>query len=687
MNRNALTGGVRGGAAMVGQVHGGVHFHGAAGASTAEPRWPRRYGVVPPRADCFQPRAEGTRLAELTEPAARNATGSGSGNGPGAEGGNRPGADHGHGAGAAVVLSGPAGAGKTQLAADHVRRLSGDLDLLVWVTANSREAVIAAYASAYADLTGFGGGAELAAERFLAWLAHTPRRWLVVLDDVRAPADLNGLWPPGPVLATTRRRDAALRGAGRRILDVGLFSAAEAAAYLAARFAGTPRLLTGADGLAEDLGRLPLALAQASAYIIDQDLTCAQYRARLADRRRRLDSLLPERDALPDEHLATVAAAWSLSVERADRLEPAGLARPLLTVASVLDPNGAPEAVFTSPAVLEHLGEIVGRPVDAEQARTALRGLHRMNLVTHDPGTPHRAVRVHTLVQRAAREELGERLPCWAKLVADALRQVWPPVEEDLPLVRALRANTAALHRHTAGQRWTAEHELLFHAGNSLGESGQVAAATRWFHRLHRLTRQLVGADHPSTLTARHNAAYWRGETGDAAGAVRELERVLADQERVLGPRHPHALTTRHNMARWRGHAGEHARTVPELAAVLREQERVLGARHPDTLTTRHDLARWRGATGDATTAVTELERLLRDQIFALGPWHPNTLTTRHNLARWRGHAGDPAAAVTELARVLDDQVRVLGPWHPNILITCHNLVHWRMVLDGAAAL
>lgn len=38
-------------------------------------------------------------------------------------------------------------------------------------------------------------------------------RWLIVLDDVTDPADLNGLWPPasphGRILVTTRRRDAA----------------------------------------------------------------------------------------------------------------------------------------------------------------------------------------------------------------------------------------------------------------------------------------------------------------------------------------------------------------------------------------------------------------------------------------------------------------------------------------------
>ena len=40
--------------------------------------------------------------------------------------------------------------------------------------------------------------AETTAARFLAWLAETRQPWLVILDGVSDPADLDGLWPAGP---------------------------------------------------------------------------------------------------------------------------------------------------------------------------------------------------------------------------------------------------------------------------------------------------------------------------------------------------------------------------------------------------------------------------------------------------------------------------------------------------------
>jgi hypothetical protein len=227
------------------------------------------------------------------------------------------------------VLSGLGGVGKTQLAAQFARQLRDDgaVDLLVWVTASSREAILAGYAQATAalDLDIPNNDIEHAANRFMSWLGQTNQRWLVVLDDLSAPTDLADWWPPpnpqGRTLVTTRRRDAALRADGRVLYDVGLFSPDEALSYLMRALTGRQRSAE-AELLAADLGYLPLALAQAAAYIADRDLDCVSYRRRLTDRKKTLAQLLPEPDALPDGHRVTVDAAWALSVEAADHLNP-----------------------------------------------------------------------------------------------------------------------------------------------------------------------------------------------------------------------------------------------------------------------------------------------------------------------------------------------------------------------------
>src|SRR5262249_17106911 len=188
-------------------------------------------------------------------------------------------------------------------------------------------------------------------------------------------------------VVTTRRRDGALHTHGT-VVEVDLFTPAEADAYLTEKFDGGPGRLVGAGELAADLGYLPGALAQAAAYIADQDITCADYRARFADRARTLDEIAP--DALPDAYARTVAATLSLSVDAANRLKPVGLAKPLLVLLSLLDPNAIPWSVVVSQATVDYLSQHrdpvpIGEPgvaVDVERAGAALACLTRLHLAT-----------------------------------------------------------------------------------------------------------------------------------------------------------------------------------------------------------------------------------------------------------------------------------------------------------------
>ncbi|WP_439657750.1 tetratricopeptide repeat protein [Lentzea sp. HUAS TT2] len=585
------------------------------------------------------------------------------------------------------VVSGLGGVGKTQVALDYAQRLwtAGEVELWVWVTAGSREAVVSSYARLAADLTGVeDADPEDGARRLVEWLSAASVRWLVVLDDVQNPADLRGLWPPasagGRVVVTTRRRDAALRGHGRCLVEVDVFTGQEAEAYLRSALADQPHLASGAAELAVRLGCLPLALAQAAAFMLDRGLSCSDYHARWASRRRSLVSLLPELDGLPDEHRATVATTWSLSVEQANRLEPVGIAGILLEVASVLDPNGIPADLFTSPPITDLLASGTGGEVDAERASDGLRCLHRLNLITLNQGTVSAAVRVHALVQRATRDTLPAlRLAEVTSAAADALMHIWPETERDTALGQVLRANTDALAEVAGEHLWTPDgHAVLFRVGSSLGGSGLVAEARDYFHLLHTTATRRLGPDHPDTLTTRSNLAHWRGAAGDPAGAATAYEELLTDHLRVLGPDHPDTLTTRSNLARWRGEAGDPAGAATAYEELLTDRMRVLGPDHPHTLTTRNNLAHWRGEAGDPAGAATAFDELLTDRMRVLGPDHPDTLTTRSQLAYWRGAAGDPAGAATAYEELLTDHLRVLGPDHPDTLATRSQLASWR---------
>ncbi|MEU9203181.1 tetratricopeptide repeat protein [Streptomyces sp. NPDC048332] len=647
--------------------------------------WPHQVGVLPARALSFQHRAERDQLRATMG-----------------------------GGGTAVlsqVLTGTGGVGKTQLAADYARSAweSGEVDVLVWISASSRSAITAGYAQAGVEiLAADPGDPEQAARAFLAWLEPKAERnqcrWLVVLDDIADPADIRGLWPPagrhGRVLVTTRRREAALTGAGRRLVTVGLFTPREAAAYVTAVLAAHDRHEPAdrIDGLAADLGHLPLALAQAAAYIVDAGLTCGSYRELLADRMAKLSGLLPEPGALPDDQTVTVAATWSLSVERANRIRPAGLAGPMLQLAAMLDPNGVPAAVLAGEPALAHLAEhrvLTGEdfteepePVLPGDALSALRALHRLSLIDHSPDSPHQAVRVHQLIQRATRDSLTpgshHRI---ARAAADALLLAWPSIERDTALAQSLRGNTQALTRHAEGALYgpAGLHTVLFRAGVSLADAGQVAAAVDYFQHLASTADERLGPEHVATLGARHNLAHCRGEAGDPAAALRAFAELLAQTSALLGADHPYTLATRSSLAQFRGEAGDAAGAATAFAELVADQARILGADHPGTLVTREKLAGWRGQAGDASGAATAFAELLPHRLRVLGPDHPHTLSTRSGLAHYRGEAGDAAGAVTTCAELLADLLRVLGPDHPETLGARHSLAGWRGEAGDAA--
>jgi tetratricopeptide (TPR) repeat protein len=637
-----------------GTFHGPVHIGGQPSVV-----WPHRVGVVPPVA---VGRLERPADAALEAAAAAGST-------------------------AAVVyqvLAGFGGVGKTQLAATLAHRWWHEqrVDLLIWVTATSRTAVVTRYAQAATDVTGVEDlDPRDGAQRLLAWLAGTSRPWLLVLDDLANPTDMQGLWPPltatGRTVLTTRRRDAAVLD-GRVLIDVGPFTPAEAVDYLFGKLGDRPHRLDEAEELAADLGRLPLALAQAAVYIADQDLTCAGYRRRL--HRRRLRTLRPP--TLPDDQHTAVADTWGLSIDLANAAT-GGIAGPLLQITSLLDPNGIPPRLFTTTAITSYCGTCTSQPVTDDDTHDALRALHRLSLITAAPADTNAGmVRVHSLLQRVVREDIpaGNEHDL-AVAAANAIDELWPDHEPDAATAQPLRANSAILHHHTGPHLWTTvggRHPILFRTGTSLGETGLRAAALEYYHHLHVTAAHHLGPDHPDTLATRGNLAYWRGQAGDPSGAGSSLQQLLTDQLRVLGPEHPDTLATRANLARWRGQAGDPAGAASSLQQLLADQIPVLGTDHAETLATRGNIADWFGQAGDPAGAANSLQELLSDQLRVLGPDHIFTLTTRNDLAYWRGLAGDPAGAAAALRQLLEDRHRVLGPDHPDTLTSRNILAYWR---------
>jgi hypothetical protein len=369
-----------------------------------------------------------------------------------------------------VVLTGERGTGKSQLAAAVYQqaRETGTY-LLAWVSAATPHAVTAAYAEAAGRVPELAAGPAGDADRsrlFRAWLTTTDRPWLIVLDDVADPADLEELWPAGPrghVIATARPGSTPASGPDRQLVRVGAFEPQESVAYLRDRLAAArpdvlepAEAMEGARQLADTVGHLPLALAQAAAVALaGQPISYAAYEKVLAGRLRDLAGIRLG-ETLAGQYARTVAITSSLAIEHADGQERDGLASRALRLAVFLDPAGVPEALVEAAAghlmslppnglaraALRHGRDASARPagvirgdgareslwqtraareylcagraaghadpaVSTEDAQAAVRTLHRLHLVTLPQSAGAQQVRVHALVQRAVAEQLS----------------------------------------------------------------------------------------------------------------------------------------------------------------------------------------------------------------------------------------------------------------------------------------
>jgi tetratricopeptide (TPR) repeat protein len=565
--------------------------------------------------------------------------------------------------------------GKTQIAAIIAESLwrSAAIDGLIWINATSRASVLSTFVQASVAATGIEptGTAESIATRFVSWLGQTSQQWLVVLDDLPEPEDLDGLWPEGPagrVLVTSSHSAVAAGRRGTQVIPVGFFSVREALNCLTERLSVNPAQRQGAIDLIEALGREPLALAQASAVVANSTLACRDYRDYFARRRQQIGSAAGE---VP----SAAAVTWTLSLGQAESLLPGESVRQMLVFVALLDGHGIPGSIFSTPAVAAYLGGAVtpfSTAVDPKPAWDALLAIERAGLITVNRAEAPPTILMSSVLQGAIRLAAPAQVqdPA-ARAAASALLEAWPADEPAPWTAEGLRVNATTLQGSAADVLWADGcHPLLLRVGRSLDGARMIGPAVEhWRDLAARCDSKLVPG-HPDTLVvaAHLAAAYLAG--GYAADAVTWYQRVLAERGRELAPGHPAIVAARVNLARALILASEPADAVTVLLRAVTECEQFRGPGHPDTLSVSDELAAAYLAVGDVTEAIRLLSRVLADRERTQGPRDVETMATRDRLAAACLAAGRPKDAIAHYKRALSDREKVLGRDHLDTIST-----------------
>ena len=588
------------------------------------------------------------------------------------------------GAAGRTVLTGMRGSGKSQLATAVAARCEAqDWELVAWVPAGSREAVLSGLVELGLELgvrVEDGPSREVIARRCLTALASAEgSNRLIVFDDVENPDDLVGLVPRGEgvrVLVTTTRL-VDWEGASWAHVPVGVFERGQSIGVLLDRTDQTGREAADAetaDAVAGALGDLPVAVVQAAATARRDRYTLAAYLDMLE--RTTLEEGVRRREG--DEYPRAVGAALRLALRSAlkrikDRSpHREAIARVQLGVLSVLAAPGVP-------------ARWLEKMLDggSDDARGALSELIESSVC--QLSKDRSKVMIHGLQGRVIREAWKDEPERWGR-VEEAAAGLLGAVDinaipvsdsterrrEALDLVEQLRAvaeqdHSKALffHPRTA--------DALAHALWHAAELGDPQAALSLSDAVDLLAKAL-GPDHPTTLASRNNLAYAYWSAGRVDEAIDLFERTLADREHVLGPDHPRTLASRGNLAVAYRSAGRLDEAIDLHERTLADREHVLGPDHPDTLASRGNLALAYRSAGRLDEAIDLHERTLADRERILGPDHPDTLSSRNNLALAYQDVGRLDEAIDLFERTLADCERILGDDHTHTLSSRGNL-------------
>ena len=538
-------------------------------------------------------------------------------------------ADGGAAAIAGRAVHGLGGVGKTRAAVEYAWAHRAEYCALALLDAETAEKLQAGLAALVGPLRLEADPAKDEAARMeavLAWLNAHPG-WLLILDNVDSAAALEaanrllGRLQGGHVVLTSRLAAGFARGVER--LDLDVLSLDDAAAFLlAATEGGRPKAADDAAQartLAEELGRLALALEMAAATIEARGLGFAAYRALWQGNRARVVGWGSQ--AITGYHHA-VAETWQTSV---DQLTEAG--RHLLERLAFLAPDPVPGFLL----------EVAVPGAAAEDATAALDDLAAYSLVTRDGAGG--SFLVHRLVQDVTRRGLAAAGATTARLT-EALGWVDAAFSGDPQDVRTWgRLDPLAPHAEAVAAQADAAG-IAAPTGrlmNQLGELFHTKAAYARAEPLHRRALAIgeasLGKDHPTVATALNNLAALLRDTNRLGEAEPLFRRALEIGEASLGKDHPTVAIDLNNLAELLGATNRLGEAEPLYRRALAIDEASLGKDHPNVARDLNNLALLLRDTNRLGEAEPLVRRALAIDEASFGKDHPNVAIRLNNLA------------------------------------------------------
>jgi tetratricopeptide (TPR) repeat protein len=419
---------------------------------------------------------------------------------------------------------------------------------------------------------------------------------------------------------------------------------------------------------------LPLAIAQAAAYIRETGMTLLEYLKIFKECERNQQRLLNEGVRTitigDNTDLAGSARAvmttWKITVDQIERTSPDSIR--LLEILSFLGNEEIPQELMNGIPFLQNDLFLLHKTVKPLLSFALLYRLETSNY------------RIHRLVAASIRAQSEQQnkekhLETAVKLILQKLpkdaRVAMQKCRQLLPHAMAALEYTAVGHR---SPDFELHCDLMHDVGSALRDMGNYRGALEWYQRALDGYEKTLGKDHPSTLDTVHNMASVFDNQGEYEKALEWYQRALDGREKTLGKDHPSTLNTVHAMASVFDNQGEYEKALEWYQRALDGWEKTLGKDHLSTLDTVNNMAIVFDKRGEYEKALEWYQRGLDGREKTLEKDHPSILDTVHNMAIVFYNQGEYEKALEWYQRALDGKEKMLGKDHPSTLDTVNNM-------------
>ncbi|KIM23931.1 hypothetical protein M408DRAFT_27516 [Serendipita vermifera MAFF 305830] len=588
-----------------------------------------------------------------------------------------------------LFITGIGGCGKTQLMLKFMKEKKSQFAYQFFIDGSSEDRIRADIIRNVRAL-----GTEHAQKGFedcLIFLAY-PRdgRSLLVYDNVDDPnIDLSSLLPHGAscLIAITSRNCTLGYLQPESHLQLDVMSLDEASDLL---LHGLNILAPISDTFQEDihrlaqtLGRLPIALQQACAYMRQTKCLAEEYIERLSTSRRELLGRAMKIQ-INMQSISTHAAFETSFVKLPT------YSRQMLRLLSQFHWNGFPLELVKMAAenqFLDFKWTSLERDGDSYIGKRFLEdiflrngewkvtnlddiivSLENYSLVTTVHGVDTLLLQVHPLLHE------------WVRTYAVDDQHNYESAAIFLLALGARNEYTAATQYLASHVTHMAAHWDHLHIndaiafGSLLSHNSVHRGALRLQKRVVEELRRTLKSDENDLSNSLWDLALTHSALRQFTEAEVLQEEVLAMKRGVLGERHPRTLSAASNLALTYGKSGKLKEAESLQKNLLKMSKEILGEGHPDTVTALNNLASTYYRLESMNEAKGLFEEVVKHRMETLGDRHPHTISASSNLALTYRKLGKLEEAKLLQEEVLKTREIVLGARNPSTVKASKNL-------------